>query len=112
GFLALEDLTSTVSDVLDGLGIVGTVPASILQPVIAGKRVCGPAVTLRYVPDRISPAQGKATGARAKMADRDAYAVTEPGDVVVVDCGGFAISNMGGMSTLWATRSNLAACVI
>ncbi len=112
GFLALEDLTSTISDVLDQLGIVGTVPAAVLQPILTGARVCGPAITLRYVPDRVSPAHGYASGARAKMADRDAYAIAHPGDVVVMDCGGVAVSNMGGMSSLWASMSKLAACVI
>ncbi len=48
GFLSLTDLASSVSDVLDQLGIGGAVPASVLSPVIAGKRICGPAITLRY----------------------------------------------------------------
>lgn len=36
-FLEIEDLTTTVSDVLDSLGISGAIPASYIPPVIPGK---------------------------------------------------------------------------
>ena len=37
-FLALDDLTGSISDVLDTLGIRGTVPASYLSPVMPGSK--------------------------------------------------------------------------
>ncbi|MCX7138023.1 MAG: hypothetical protein NTW47_15645 [Proteobacteria bacterium] len=49
GFKALVDLTGTISDAFDELGIVGVVPAYQLPPVISGKRIVGPAVTVRNV---------------------------------------------------------------
>jgi hypothetical protein len=41
-YLAIDDITSTVSDVLDSMGICGALPASELSPVIPGKRLRGP----------------------------------------------------------------------
>ena len=40
-------LTATVSDILDSMGICGAISASVLHPVISGKTVVGPVVTLR-----------------------------------------------------------------
>jgi len=36
-YLAIEDLTSTVSDLLDEFGVVGAIPASVLMPVVPGR---------------------------------------------------------------------------
>jgi len=105
GFLAYDGLTPTISDILDSMGIKGAIPASLLKPVIPGKKIAGPAVTLKYVPERLTPAQSFHERAKAKLADRDAYALTEPGDVVVIDGGGREkISGMGGLSTLIAKK--------
>ena len=47
------------------------------------------------------------------MADRDAYALTEPGDIVVIDGGARGdISAMGGLSTLFAKKYGLAGNVV
>jgi len=106
-------LTPTISDILDSMGIVGAVPASQLRPVLAGKKIAGPAVTLRYVPETLTPGQSFLEKAKAKLADRDAYAFTEPGDVVVIDGGGRAeISAMGGLSTVVARKYELAGNIV
>jgi 4-hydroxy-4-methyl-2-oxoglutarate aldolase len=57
-FLALEDLTGCVSDVLDSLGINGTVPSSYLPPIIPGSKLAGTAITLRSIPERKTVTQG------------------------------------------------------
>ena len=49
GFKALVDLTGTISDAMDELGIVGIVPAFELPPVNRGKRIVGPALTVRNI---------------------------------------------------------------
>jgi 4-hydroxy-4-methyl-2-oxoglutarate aldolase len=110
----LENLTSTVADVLDGLGLVGTIAATVLKPVSTGQRVIGPAITVRYVPDRISPGFGCATGAPARMVGHlEAYALAEPGDVLVVAAGGVAVTScLGGLSTAFARRARLAGSVV
>lgn len=111
--LGYEGLTPTLSDILDSLGVAGAIPGSILNPVLQGKKIAGPAVTLKYVPERMTPAQSFHDKAKAKLADRDAYALTEPGDVVVIDGGGRGdISAMGGLSTLMARKYGLAANIV
>ena len=93
--------------------MAGAIPGSVLKPVISGKKIAGPAVTLKYVPERLTPAQSFQEKAKAKLADRDAYALTEPGDVVVIDGGGQAdISAMGGLSTLMAKKYGLAGNIV
>jgi len=111
--LAYDGLTPTISDILDSMGLAAAIPGSVLRPVIPGKKIAGPAVTLRYVPERLTPAQSFHEKARAKLADRDAYALTEPGDVVVIDGGGRAeVSAMGGLSTTVAKRYGLAGNIV
>lgn len=58
GYLSMEDMSTTVSDVLDGYGIDGAIPTSYLKPVIPGSKICGPAVTIRNIPVRKTPTQG------------------------------------------------------
>ncbi len=107
--LTYDSLTPTISDILDSMGITGAIPGSALRPVIPGRKIAGPAITLKYVPERLTSAQSFHEKARAKLADRDAYALSEPGDVVVIDGGGRGdISAMGGLSTLVAKKYGLA----
>jgi 4-hydroxy-4-methyl-2-oxoglutarate aldolase len=112
-FMELEGVTPTVSDVLDSLGICGVIPANILRPVITGKKIVGHAVTIRYIPETYSPDHGYQYNERAKLADRDVYAVAEEGDVPVFDAGGLAdISVMGGLSTLIAQKWGMAGNIV
>jgi len=111
--LGYDGLTPTLSDILDSLGIAGAIPGSLLRPVTPGKKIAGPAVTQKYIPERLTPAQSFHEKAKAKLADRDAYALTEPGDVLVIDGGGRAeISAMGGLSTLMAKKYGLAGNIV
>jgi regulator of RNase E activity RraA len=111
--LSYDGLTPTLSDILDSMGIAGAIPGSVLKPVLSGKKIAGPAVTLKYVPEPLTPAKSFQEKAKAKLAERDAYALTEPGDVVVIDGGGRGdISAMGGLSTLMATKYGLAGNIV
>jgi len=111
--LSFDGLTPTLSDILDSMGVAGAVPGSILRPILPGKRIAGPAVTLKYIPEPITPAQAFHDRARAKLADRDAYALTEPGDIVVIDGAAMAgISAMGGLSTSVAKSYGLAGNIV
>jgi 4-hydroxy-4-methyl-2-oxoglutarate aldolase len=112
-YLALSDLASTVSDALDEEGVGGSIAASTLEPVSQGNRVCGPAITVRYVPAGGSPGAHYARSDKPLLADRDLYQIGEPGDVAVFDCAGRAdVSVMGGMSAAWAKQVGIAGCVI
>src|SRR5512144_45798 len=82
-FLALEDLSGTVSDVLDKLGVRGVVPASQLQPTLPTARVVGQAVTVRNVPQTLDPLQSVTTGEN-RMTEIEGINQGEPGDVLVI----------------------------
>lgn len=112
-FYELDGLTPTVSDVLDSMGIKGAVSASRLKPVIAGKKIIGPAVTIRYIPETITPDFGYTEKQRAKLADRDVYAIAEKGDIAVFDAASLGdISVMGGLSTFVAKKWGMAGNIV
>ncbi|MFC1987447.1 RraA family protein [Chloroflexota bacterium] len=92
-FLALEDLTDTVCTILDVMGFAGAVPAWYLSPIIPGRKIAGPAITMRYVPARKMVKQAILDGDRPIISRAVTY-LAEPGDVLVIDSGGNL--NIGG----------------
>ncbi len=74
----LEDLTGTLSDAMDDLGLFAAVPASILRPSLPGQRVVGQAVTARNAErsDTVTaaaaskPAGWRARGVQSRRARR------------------------------------------
>lgn len=104
-------LTPTISDILDSMGLIGSISASTLKPVIPGKVVIGPVVTLRYLFERKTPTQGFVEKNIGHMADRDAYAVAQPGDIVVYDADGREVSCQGGLSSNVAVKAGIAATI-
>jgi 4-hydroxy-4-methyl-2-oxoglutarate aldolase len=111
-FMELDDLTSTISDVFDSMGINGAIPASHISPVIPGKKLVGPAITLRNIPERKTPTQGYADKDYIRMATRDIYYLAEPGDVFVADYGGdLDVSNLGGQSCQVASSCGVVGSV-
>ncbi len=112
-FLALEDISSIISDAMDRLGIGGRVPASVLRPLAGRQRVCGPAVTIRYAHHGGDVTALQHRGERSGLGERDMYAVGEPGDIGVLDCGGSGLASvMGSISARWARRFGIAGCVV
>ena len=112
-FLGLKDLSSSVSDVLDSLGLHGAVASSYVKPVIPGKQIAGQAVTIRSIPERKTPTRGYNDKDFIKMVTRDMYYLAEEGDIVVADFGGnLDVSNMGGQSCSVAKSRGMAGCVV
>lgn len=109
-FQSLEDLTGTVSDALDQLGLTGAVPASSLGPNLPARRLVGQAVTVRNV-ERTQSATAAAASGQGRMGEHEAYNQAKPGDVVVIE-GLAGISNMGGQSATLAHRCGCAGAVI
>ena len=105
-FKALIDLTGTISDACDLLGIVGVVPAYVMPPVNSGKRIVGPALTVRNIHHATQihkAAQDNASG----QGETEAHNLATPGDVLVIE-GVMGCSNMGGQS---ATISRREGCI-
>jgi 4-hydroxy-4-methyl-2-oxoglutarate aldolase len=109
-FLKLNDLSSTVSDILDNMGIVGSVGSSTLRPTIPAARIVGTAITVRNVPQRKDP-HVVATDKRNFMAEIEGINQSDPGDVLVIQ-GLRYISNMGGIMATCSKRQGLAGAVV
>lgn len=106
----LTDLTSSLSDALDQLGLRGAVPARELAPTLSQSRVVGQAVTVRNIEREENPTVSAASGV-GKMGEHEAYNLAQPGDVVVIQ-GLAGVSNMGGQSATVAHRAGCAAAII
>lgn len=109
-FAALDDLTGTVSDAMDDLGLFAAVPATELRPTLPGRRLVGRAVTVRNAERADTPTRAAADKAGG-MGEHEAYNLSEPGDVVVIE-GIAGVSNMGGQSATLAHRSGCAGAII
>jgi 4-hydroxy-4-methyl-2-oxoglutarate aldolase len=110
GFLSLGDMTSTVSDAMDEVGLHGVVPASKLRPTIPGAKVVGPALTLRNIEQPFQAYKG-ARDRASRLAEIEAHNLATPGDVLVIE-GVADISNMGGISSTIAKRQGEAAAIV
>jgi regulator of RNase E activity RraA len=111
GFKVLVDLTGTVSDAMDQLGIVGIVPACVLPPVTPGTRVVGPAVTVRNI-QRVAQIHKAATVDKTNtQGETEAHNLAEPGDVLVIQ-GVMGCSNMGGQSASIAKRQGFIGAIV
>jgi 4-hydroxy-4-methyl-2-oxoglutarate aldolase len=109
-FKALVDLTGTISDACDELGIVAVIPAFQLPPVNAGQRIVGPAITVRNIARDVQihkAAQEKIN----TQGETEAHNLAEPGDVLVMQ-GVMGCSNMGGQSATIAKRSGFIGAVV
>jgi regulator of RNase E activity RraA len=112
-YLALPDMTTTVSDLLDEHGIRGAVAASFIKPLLAGKAIVGNAVTLRSIPERKTPTRAGFDKDPIKMSTREIYYLSEPGDILVADFGGnLDVSNMGGQSCLVGKSHGFVGAVV
>lgn len=110
GFRALEDLTGTVSDALDELGIEAVVPGCTLQATLPSARMVGPALTLRNVVQRDNSFKG-ARDRVSRMAEIEAHNLAQPGDVLVIE-GVAGVSNMGGLSASIGCREGEVGAIV
>lgn len=110
GFLSLGDMTSTVSDAMDEIGLYGVVPASTLRPTIPGAKIVGPALTLRNIEQPFQAYKG-AQDRSSRLAEIEGHNLAAPGDVLVIE-GVADISNMGGISSTIAKRQGEAAAIV
>lgn len=106
----VRDLSATVSDVLDLLGLEGALGASELRPTMVEGRVVGSAVTVRKVPKRRAPALGAGAG-EVDMGEIEGANQAGPGDVLVVE-GLPGVSAMGGLMATMARRQGASGAVI
>src|SRR5687767_245068 len=109
-FKALVDLTGTISDAMDELGIVGVIPAYLLPPVNTGTRIVGPALTVRNI-QRTAQIHRAALDKSNTQGESEAHNLAEPGDVLVIE-GVMGCSNMGGQSATIAKRQGFVGAIV
>ena len=109
-FAQIDDLTCTVSDAMDNLGLRGAIAASALAPNLPLARLVGQAVTVRNIEQQEGDHLSALSG-RGRMGEHEGYNLSEPGDVVVIE-GLTGVSNMGGQSATLAHRSGCAGAII
>lgn len=110
GFRSLVDLTGTISDAMDELGIVGVVPSYVLPPVNTGQRIVGPALTVRNI-QRTAQIHKAAMENTNTQGESEAHNLAETGDVLVIE-GVMGCSNMGGQSATIARRQGFVGAVV
>ena len=112
-YLAIDDLTSTVSDLLDQFGIVGAIPGSVLMPVVPGTRIAGPALTVRHIPERKTMTQLRSEKAPVGWKLNEARNIAKAGDVLVYEGNGRAdLSSAGNLATSMCQQQGLAGTII
>jgi 4-hydroxy-4-methyl-2-oxoglutarate aldolase len=110
GFRALGDLTGTVSDVLDQLGIAGAVPGSVLKPSDPTARIVGRAITVlnRARTDSVAAAVAQK---KSGLGEIKAHMLAEPGDVLVIQ-GVANVSSLGGVSATVGKRQGEIGAIV
>ena len=109
-FRNLVDLTGTLSDACDELGLVAVIPGYLLPPVNLGKRIVGPALTVRNIAHAIQIHKA-ATDKTSGQGETEAHNLAEPGDVLVIE-GVMGCSNMGGQSATIAKRQGFIGAIV
>ncbi len=110
GFQSLEDLTGTVSDALDQIGINSVIGSFRLPSVNPGKRIIGPALTVRNVEHRRQSYSAVLNGQNGQ-GETEAHNLMVQGNVLVME-GVQGVSNMGGMSATLCRRAGCIGAVI
>jgi regulator of RNase E activity RraA len=111
--LAIPDTASAVADALDELGVGAVINATDLAPVSEQARMCGPSVTLRYIPLGGDVTGNRVAGRGITFGDRDLYGLGRSGDVAVMDCSGSRSGAvMGALSARWAVKAEIMGCVV
>ena len=109
-FRNLGDLTGTISDVLDQLGIVGAVPAAVLKPSDPKARIAGRALTVLNRARKETVPEAVATK-KSGLGEINAHRIAQPGDVLVIQ-GLPNVSSLGGTSASVGKRQGEIGAVV
>jgi regulator of RNase E activity RraA len=109
-FHGIGDLTGTISDAMDELGIAGAIAASHLKPSDPRARIVGRAITVRNVRRDDTPTEAVKAGT-SFLADVEAHNLAEPGDVLVLE-GIDGVSNMGSILASIARRAGEIGAIV
>lgn len=109
-FRRLNDLTGTLSDILDSKGIRATIGSSRLKPTLPAARIVGQAITVRNTSHQNDPYVAVSQNDN-RMSEVEGIHQCETGDVLVIQ-GLPDVSNMGGIMATIAKRQGLSGAVV
>lgn len=107
---SIGDLSGTVSDVLDEMGIGGCIGATELQPRLPGARIVGRALTVRNLA-RGENVRYLAERHLSRLAEIEGHNQAAPGDIMVIE-GVAGVSNMGGISATIGKRQGEGGAIV
>ncbi|MEO6350907.1 MAG: RraA family protein [Candidatus Limnocylindrales bacterium] len=107
----MPDATAEMSDLLEREGYALVVPAGRLRPTLPGTRVIGPAMTLRYLPERREPAALRNELPDGQLGNRGLAAIARPGSVMVVQSPRDDVSMLGSEAADMLQRAGIIAAV-
>lgn len=108
--LTVHDLSATVSDVLDAMGVHAALGASELRPTMPGRRIVGTAVTVRKIAQTETDTPDVST-ARSDIGEIEGANQAGAGDVLVIQ-GVPGISAMGGIMAAISRRQGVCGAVV
>lgn len=104
----IPGLSSTISDILDEMGYVLSVPATILPSRLPGRCVVGRALTVRYLPERQSRELAK-----DRLIHQSAMQSASAGDVLVMEGDGVGLySIFGGLAAHRAMQFGIGGVIV
>ncbi len=98
--------TATVYDVMDKLGFPGQALTSDIRPLVHGKRIAGPALTVR------GTSTATYDGKRGSAMSYDMFRAIQPGQVIVFETGGHRIGGPWGGNTGADAKTRGAAGIV
>jgi regulator of RNase E activity RraA len=110
--LRLPDLSAEFSDLLEKEGYRLVVPATALRQQSAGSRVVGPAITLRYLPERVEAAGLRTADPEGRLGNKQLATLVTPGAVMVVQSPLQDVSVLGSLAAEMLRNAGVAGAVI
>lgn len=105
----VDSLASSVSDVLDSIGLHPVVDATLLPLRTARRPAVGHAITIRYLPSRAPLGSETASG----LATAAALDTAAAGDVLVIDAGTSPVcSTFGGNAAMSAAKAGVSGVIV
>ena len=109
----ITGVTPTASDILDELGYSLAVSAAQIGLRTVPALVIGHALTVRYLPERRAAAHPDLRRGPSRLTHHTAFALAQPGDVLVVEVGGAStVSVLGGVAAQAASKARLSGCIV
>ena len=108
----VPDMSAELSDVLEREGYALVVPAGRLAPTAPRSRLVGPAVTIRYLPERREPGALRTEDPEGRLGNTRLRESVEKGSVMVVQSPRSDVSVLGSEAAESLQAAGVAGAVV